>query len=54
MLSQDQAILIAKKSGKQHEVSYEMVVNERTPEEALYECGIPITEWKLNEKEGDS
>ena len=45
MLTEDQAIEIAKKFGKQYEVNYEMVINDRTPEEALIYCGIEHTEF---------
>jgi len=54
MLTADQAIAIADKSGKKYDVNYEMVINERTPEEALYRCSIPQNEWKIEKKEEEN
>ena len=47
MLTEDQAIEIAKKFGKQYEVNYEMVINDRTPEEALLFCSIKTDEQNI-------
>ena len=50
MLTEDQAIEIARKYGKQYEVNYEMVINDRTPEEALVYCSIRPDEWDIKNK----